>query len=100
MSTGVAQVAAHIATSILIVSAAVFVSALVAFGVARKYGGRSRRRQQMIFRLVGAVGLLGAGGIMFLRLQSKAWGHGTRTCGFWNVRALQAPSVCNRAFNH
>jgi hypothetical protein len=72
MSTSVAQVAAHIATSVHIVAAAVFASAIVAFFVARRYGGRSRLRRQMIFLLVGAVGLLGAGGLMFLRLQSGA----------------------------
>jgi hypothetical protein len=49
MSTSVAQVAAHIATSIFIVAAAVFASAVVAFVVARRHGGpfdlRGRRKE-------------------------------------------------------
>jgi hypothetical protein len=71
MAISVPEVAANIATSVLIVAAAVFVSGLVAFAVARRYGGRSRLRRRMIFLFVGTVGLLGAGGLMFMfsRLQ-------------------------------
>jgi drug/metabolite transporter (DMT)-like permease len=69
MSISIQQVAAHIASSFLIPAAAVFVSGIVAFIVARRHGGRSRLRRRMIFLLVGTVGLLGAGGLMFLWLQ-------------------------------
>jgi hypothetical protein len=86
MAISVPEVAAHIASSLLIGAAAVVVFGIVASFAARKYGGRSRRRREMIFLLsvtlgrweleddfplmfvVGAFGLMVAGGLMFLRL--------------------------------
>jgi hypothetical protein len=71
MAISVSEVAARIASSLLIGATVVVVSGIVAFFVARKYGGRSRRGREMIFLIVGAFGLLAAGGVVFLRLQFR-----------------------------
>jgi ABC-type Fe3+ transport system permease subunit len=71
-STSVSQVAAQIASSLFIGGAAIVVSGIVAFFVARRYGRGSRLKRRIIFLLVGLVGLLSAGGLMFLRLQPHA----------------------------
>ena len=44
---------------------------VVAFFAARKFGGASRLKRRIIFLWVGGVGLLCAGGVMYLRLYAR-----------------------------
>jgi hypothetical protein len=53
------------------VAVAIVVSGIIAFFAARKFGGASALKRRIIFLLVGGVGLLGAGGVMYLRLNSR-----------------------------
>jgi uncharacterized membrane protein YidH (DUF202 family) len=66
-ATSVGQIAGFIGTSIALVAITIVVATIVAFVVARKFGGQSRPRQKVIFLLVGGFGLLCAGGVMYLR---------------------------------
>jgi drug/metabolite transporter (DMT)-like permease len=70
-SSSVAQVAAYLAMSFAMVAATIVVAAVIAFFLARKFGGTSRAKRKIIFLLVGGFGLLCAGGAMFLRLYSR-----------------------------
>jgi hypothetical protein len=65
----VGQVASAIASSIGMMAAVIVVAAIVAFVVARKFGGKSRPKRKIIFLLVGGFGLLCAGGVVYLRLR-------------------------------
>jgi hypothetical protein len=69
--TSVGQAAGFIATSIALVAVTIVVAAIVAFVVARKYGGKSRPKRKIIFLLFGGCGLVCAGGVMFLRLHYR-----------------------------
>jgi hypothetical protein len=66
----VLQTASHIAWSMLILAALMVATGIVAFGAARKFGHGSRLRQQIVFSLIGALGLICAGVFTILRLQA------------------------------
>jgi Ca2+/Na+ antiporter len=64
------QTASHIASSLLILAAIIVATGVIAFVAARKFGHGSRIRQQVIFSLVGAFGLICAGTFTIWRLRA------------------------------
>ena len=69
MSPPIIQTANHIASVIGTAALMVVVAAVVAYVAARTFGAESRARRQLIFLLVGAVGLMAAATYSSFRLR-------------------------------
>lgn len=66
------QAGNHIASVFLTLALMIAVAGVTAFLAARHFGGRSRNNRQLIFSLVGGVGLLLALALTYLRLRGNA----------------------------
>ena len=62
------QLGNHVASAVWTFAALVALSGVIAALAAHRYGGRSHAKRRIIFTLVGAVGMLAAAALAFMRL--------------------------------